>query len=319
MKQALLPFLLAIVIAQTVAIATLAISPLSKPPSPTGRDQVEKPNQEAAGDKGAAEINQPQAGRPNIIRTTDAQNAQQAAPQNQNNGQNKPPENRWLAPDGATAIFTGFLFLVGIGQVVLFWRQLVFIRKGLADTKETADAAKESADTGKRALELSQRAILTTDDWDLRPDGFGPNLRPQFVFNLINSGKTPAETTHAIFRARTDERLPEISDAKPLTPYIGFVPPNSKLLIIPARLDPISPANFQEIVNGRYYIFMYGRIVYKDIFDKYFELGFAVKCFFLKDQAGNIIPNQSPRFEIPQIPGYSYLIERKEPKAGEPG
>jgi hypothetical protein len=211
----------------------------------------------------------------------------------------------------ALAVFTGLLVLVSVFQIALLLSADKTATETAKAAKKSADAATSAANTSAQALEIAQRAILTTDDWDLRPESFGPNLGAQFVFNLINSGPTPAETIEAIFRSRIDANLPDVPDWEPLTPYPGFVRPNFKITIYAQKWNPISPANYQAIVDGRFFMWTYGRIVYRDIFKKTFELGFAVKCFLLKDQAGNIT---AFKFEIPQVAGYNYLIERQPPQ-----
>jgi hypothetical protein len=206
------------------------------------------------------------------------------------------------------------LLFVVLTTVGIFWQARILnssdeaIHESANAAKDAAKAATLAADTAREALEISQRAILTTDDWDLRLDTFGANLGPQIVFNLINSGPSPAETLQASFRSRIDSKLPDIPDLDALVPYPGFVRPNFRILVIPQKLDPIKQANYDAILAGRYFIWMYGRIIYRDIFGKIFELGYAVKCFLIKDQAGNVT---AAKFEIPQVAGYNYLIERK--------
>ncbi len=204
--------------------------------------------------------------------------------------------NFWLM------VFTGVLAFVSFVQIG-------FLIRADATSEKAAQAAHDAVEVGRHTLEVSQRAILTTDDWDLRLDSFGPNLGPQLVFNLINSGPTPAETISASFQSRIDSKLPETPDWAPLVPDPGFVRPNFKITLFAEKLNPLSLANYNAIVEGRYFIWVYGRIVYRDIFKKTYELGFAVKTFLIKDKEGNIT---GAKFEMPKLNGYNYLVERTD-------
>ncbi|MGO9543485.1 MAG: hypothetical protein ACLPPF_01625 [Rhodomicrobium sp.] len=160
MKNALLPALLAVVISQAVVIGSLIITPFSKPPMPGGREYVDSPQQKPA-------------------------------PQNQQKTTKEPPENRWLAPDGLTSVFTGLLILVGTGQILLFWRQLYFIRVGMIDTKEAANAARVSAKVAQKTLTTTNRAWVAVPAIKLaKPLESG--LPISVTLQLINVGKEPA-------------------------------------------------------------------------------------------------------------------------------
>ena len=85
--------------------------------------------------------------------------------------------------------------------------------------------------------------------------------------------------------------------------------PNFKITLFAEKLNPLSLANYNAIVEGRYFIWVYGRIVYRDIFKKTYKLGFAVKTFLIKDKEGNIT---GAKFEMPKLNGYNYLVERTD-------
>lgn len=194
MQNALLPILLAVIISQAVAIGSLIVFPFSKPPIPSSREHIEKPQRKTTANDEAAQIDNPQSGGLRVVGATDAQSAHSATPVNQAKSHKEPPENRWLAPDGLTAILTGFLFGVGIGQVILFWRQLVYIRAGLTDTKHAADAAKESAETGRRTLVASQRAWIRVDEVTLAEDLHfsAGGVSTAIAIKITNIGNIPA-------------------------------------------------------------------------------------------------------------------------------
>jgi hypothetical protein len=89
-----------------------------------------------------------------------------------------------------TAIFTGFLVLIGMAQAVLFFWQLRLIRSSLADAKITAEAAKKSADTAAAALDrpwLVIEAVRHNEaEWAQCEDAL------ICEFRVSNYGKAPA-------------------------------------------------------------------------------------------------------------------------------
>jgi hypothetical protein len=100
-------------------------------------------------------------------------------------------------------VLTGGLVAVGLGQIVLFYRQLRLMREGLSGAMETAEAARTSAEAAKASVEL---ASLTAER-QLRAYVFlGPNFPPTFVvgefpevqFVIENSGQTPAHELRRI-------------------------------------------------------------------------------------------------------------------------
>ncbi len=111
---------------------------------------------------------------------------------------NDPQQNNSKdSPDWWVAKFTGGLVAIGVAQALLFLWQLVLIRKGLADTKEAADAAKESADAATIALSVFERPwiFVTVEDWITQR---GPLNQWSVTFKIKNHGRGPAtiETCH---------------------------------------------------------------------------------------------------------------------------
>ena len=100
--------------------------------------------------------------------------------------------------------FTFWLVIVAIGQLALFFWQLVLIRESLDDAKIAADAAEQSADAAKIQAETARYTLKTmqsTAERQLRAYlVIAPTLlirinldeKLQFIFTQINSGETPA-------------------------------------------------------------------------------------------------------------------------------
>jgi hypothetical protein len=62
----------------------------------------------------------------------------------------KASEDRWtLIYVCLTALFTGALAIIGVGQLYMFYRQLGFMREGMDDAKIAAEAARDAAQAGQ--------------------------------------------------------------------------------------------------------------------------------------------------------------------------
>jgi hypothetical protein len=119
----------------------------------------------------------------------------------------------WLTQDAA-GFFALLLVIVGVGQLVLFWRQLRLIRESLVDAKQAADAATQgakAAETNAQALIDAESAKVYVVDLDSNiarilhigkhhtppPDAemFEP---PWIQYRLKNYGKSPALIINAL-------------------------------------------------------------------------------------------------------------------------
>lgn len=107
-------------------------------------------------------------------------------------------ESWWGRTADPTAVFTLGLVLVGIAQLVLFYRQLKLIRLSLIDAKTAADAAKKSADATKTQADVARDNQIKLE----RPYIFIYNLSPfqkdnetgeyYVTYSVANFGKIPA-------------------------------------------------------------------------------------------------------------------------------
>lgn len=97
-------------------------------------------------------------------------------------------------------ICNGLLVLVGIGQWVIFFRQLRLIRKSLAVAELTAEAAKQSAEAAKE----SSKAMVAVELPIFIHENIDKN-RPYFEFG--NHGRTPAIITRHCLVFKIDAAL----------------------------------------------------------------------------------------------------------------
>jgi hypothetical protein len=182
-----------------LGVCGMAILTCSEPPIPSYGHQIKPEGSESNRDNRAANIDNPQPGTPGA--SAKFKGIYTAPNHYEQKGKKETSENRWTAPDGFTAIFTGFLILVGTAQVWLFWVQLRFIRIGLADTKNAADAAKISADAAMGSTEVAKTTFtMANRPWiavdmeiasDLTYDSEGtPRVTIKFI--LTNIGHSPA-------------------------------------------------------------------------------------------------------------------------------
>jgi len=202
---------------------------------------------------------------------------------------------------GLTALATFLLFVAASIQVGLFWWQLRLIRSSLADTKSAAEAAKKSA-------EIAERTVITMKDTaerqlrahvfvemgyignvaDPLPTYTGvpspnpaainfPTVGPIVNLRIKNFGQTPAyEVIHWTF-------IPIIREY-PLNPQTPLpkrqrVPgaPITKMTLGPGGIiiknirmnAQLTAQEIDDLRNGSKAIYIWGIIVYKDVFKKW--------------------------------------------------
>jgi hypothetical protein len=101
----------------------------------------------------------------------------------------------WLIHDAA-GFFTFCLFIIGGGQIVLFYWQLHFMRQGMKDAESAALAARQSADTAKEAFTKLERPYLFITLGEppilLCPRTGHPMGTVLARYEITNHGKTPA-------------------------------------------------------------------------------------------------------------------------------
>ena len=186
------------------------------------------------------------------------------------------------------AIFTAFLVLVALGQLVLFWIQLKLIGDSLVDAKKAADAAEKAADAAKanaQAVVNSERArIFVIIDQDTTNSIRGaatvelPHLQAATVganvglfYGLKNYGKTPAiikEISHHMVCAAELTKTREKVPAAPLPiDHILTGDQRTNLQTLVCSLDhKINIATAKDIQASESIIWFYGYVSYDDTF-----------------------------------------------------
>jgi hypothetical protein len=100
------------------------------------------------------------------------------------------------------------LVAIGIGQAILFFVQLSYMRKGMEDATMAAQATKVSADAALKSAKTAEAALIANDRaWiSVKAEIIGPlvfekdRIRIGIGFDLKNVGKSPA--THLEMHAR---------------------------------------------------------------------------------------------------------------------
>jgi hypothetical protein len=148
--------------------------------------------------------------------------------------------------------WTGGLVIVAAIQAGMFFAQLSYMRRGMADTKAAADAANVSAEVAKSALTDLERPWLFID---LEPGLLRCPKPTEFcdkeaVFNLVNYGRFPAviEEFACTLSIGVDPATPIVRDDfhRVLAPN-GIIP-DGRAYLAPTGLDEDFVWNSEETV-----------------------------------------------------------------------
>jgi hypothetical protein len=186
--------------------------------------------------------------------------------------------------DNATAVLTGLLALVGIGQFFLFWWQLHLIRQSLRDTMITAQAAKSSADASK--LQMRAYLALTTDTPIPKHYGglaIGADWSVNVVLFIKNTGQTPAyDVTSKIFvlidNVGMHDRLPMKSRHDPALINGGMLNPGEAISSRRKFLNKFKPMEIEWVRNGIKAFYIFGTIEFCDVFNERRWINFQLTC-----------------------------------------
>lgn len=145
-------------------------------------------------------------------------------------------------------------------------QQAQYMREGLNETRKAADAARNSADTAEQALMIANRGWLMISDFNV--SNLTPNGVATISFRVINAGATPVTFHHADCLSRIDSSLPDDPDYRERVeveqPQAVFGPGEFKTLSHPTRVIP--SVDFMKLPTGERTIFVFGRLVYTDVF-----------------------------------------------------
>ena len=187
----------------------------------------------------------------------------------------------WLSKDAA-GFFTFGLVVVGIGQALLFFIQLRFMRRGMDDAKTAADAAKEAADAAKIQAGIARDTLQTMQDTAERQlrayvgvskSGISKveTGAPEAVVHIKNFGQTPAYDVQTWIHIWIEEHplkfmLP-VAPASLLKASM-ILYPGSELMHFMPKEPPVGAENIHLLGTPQGTIYVYGAISYRDAFNK---------------------------------------------------
>jgi hypothetical protein len=195
--------------------------------------------------------------------------------QNSNSQDSLLTGSTWLTKD-ASGFFAFGQVMVGLGQALLFFVQLRFMRKGMEDAtnaanaaREGATAARDSADVSKLALIAGERAYVHYSGCRFishrsRVDGsVFWRLRPVW----INAGKTPARRVKVYWRYELlDGALPD--DYPFVVPEDTSAP--EAMIAAGGRIESagsdIDGQTLSSVSEGRKHLYVWGVATYRDVF-----------------------------------------------------
>jgi hypothetical protein len=229
----------------------------------------------------------------------------------------------WLTKDAA-GFFTAGLVLVGIGQALLFYFQLRYMRIGMRDATRAAKAAEDAAKASLRqaeALVTSERPYLilriTSPGVSADLDGTYKFADKVMKFKFMNFGKTPA----MIHELREDYLYTEgfNEQPRPLDPMkdrgrlqpVGIVSAQDAPFVLKSKLwHHYDQRVLDQRATSKYRLFFQGFIRFSDAFGTYYVMGFLVAYNrggndweMRGDERYNYLRDENPK-DIPPHPRY---------------
>jgi hypothetical protein len=165
------------------------------------------------------------------------------------------------------------LIVVAILQATLFFRQLVYMRKGLEDARISANAAKdgalaasESARIAKQSMIAGNRAYVHFNGCDWRSHGHFDDDRLYWRIHpkWINTGNTPTRglnlvVNFAIVDIPIDDDFAFRADRQDLPTIIRAHGEVSSLI-------EVSADDLEAVQNNKKYLYIWGIAWYRDVF-----------------------------------------------------
>lgn len=222
---------------------------------------------------------------PLIIKVLPTKGMEEEAAQTQKDRKEKAEADRKLTEyTKDLSIFTEVLAFVAILQLIVFGLQAWKLHQTVKATKESADAALKSAELSEKGIRLAERANLRIDKWTV--EQLAARQRPIVTCELINSGRSQAEIMEGSvgYSIGSEEAPP--GGAPPeynKCQFRGIAFAGGAIDITVPLLEPLTDDQFQRIVRGEHFIFLYGTISCKDIFDWTCEITYGAKIGRLGD------------------------------------
>ncbi len=177
--------------------------------------------------------------------------------------------------------------------LLLIGRTMFYTRDAAAYAKRAADAADRAVDEAKAATRAAEqtihvtqtlgeqqlRAYLSLPKTDIR--NLGPGLIPKAFFKVRNDGVTPAfiKSNHIYFALCWFPKYQPLS-YPPLGQQISshILGSGQEYALFPSLGRPLTGDEFAALQQGRQAIFIYGNIVYSDIFKREQTFKFRMMC-----------------------------------------
>jgi len=166
--------------------------------------------------------------------------------------------------------------------------QLKEMRRAYGPLKESSDAAKKAAQVAEQALRMSERPIVNVGNWEF--SNIGPNLVPIIKLRVGNHGRAGADVFDQVSVVIYWHELPAAPEYRP-SPYIAVIPGGGGFITL--NLDNPSPPvinaeRYKLMSDRKQFIFVYGRISYRDTFEDIYDLGYVVRLEAVKADNGTV-------------------------------
>jgi flagellar basal body-associated protein FliL len=227
-----------------------------KPPQKQSSTQQQKPEPDKRGTEQ----------RPFVVNTIPTPKSQAETEQDRKEHQERATQGWWAILLTAIVAFATFL-------------QALFLFFTLRETKKAANAATKGAKVAEDALHIAERAYLSIDQI-----GFVKPLKigevPELKLKIFNTGKTPAQIVDISTNVKVLDEIP------PVPVYSAGRKSQSKQMPIRAggehtlaniRGDIITAEQHANVFKGKKIFFLWGRIIYQDIFKNLMVVGFGVE------------------------------------------
>lgn len=204
---------------------------------------------------------------------------------------------------GQIADLTLFLVVVGFIQGIIFLIQVFLLRGTLSATKEAANAATKAAKVAEDALHVSERAYLNIDQINFKKpiDQWQIGESIEILLRIFNQGHTYAQIIEMFNKVEVAKELPEIPTYwRGSTKYIqSTIAAGNRHTIGGLKGPVITEEIVQDILKVRKMLYVWGRLIYQDVFKKQWVVGFGAEY--------------SPYGFLP-VEGYSYIAEYEPEK-----
>lgn len=213
---------------------------------------------------------------------------------------------KWLG------IATFALVVVGIAQVVMFWRQLRLMVKGAKDAAIAARAAEKSADVAERSLTQLERPHVFAHVRNAgikvvqSADGQGKFERDTLELVIFNFGRTPARLTHLQYNIDVADHGSILASidrtqvaGRPLP--VGTISANGDPFMEATPMSLKFVREEEDIISGRKSIWIVGFVRYADFFGNHHVTGFA-----------EVLDVWNGKYVRRGDEAYNYSVEEKE-------